>query len=158
MEGVRPAEPTRTWPIWPRLAADAVAEMVPAARRGDVGPDHRSAAPVRRGPRRGALADPDVSWCWRAPFDGVIVGYAVARLERSPTAPLLAVIEDLFTEPEARSVGVGEAMLGAVVEWGTERGAVGIDAMALPGARDTKNFFETFGLKARALVVHRDLP
>jgi hypothetical protein len=49
-------------------------------------------------------------------------------------------------------------MLGVIVAWGTERGAVGIDAVVLPGARETKNFFESFGLKARALVVHRDLP
>ena len=49
-------------------------------------------------------------------------------------------------------------MLEAIVAWGTDRGAVGVDAIVLPGARDTKNFFETFGLKARALVVHRALP
>ena len=44
-----------------------------------------------------------------------------------------------------------------LVAWAQERGAVGIDALALPGDRHTKNFFETFGLTARALVVHRDL-
>jgi hypothetical protein len=29
--------------------------------------------------------------------------------------------------------------------------------MALPGNRATKNFFETFGRTARAIVVHRTL-
>ena len=30
-------------------------------------------------------------------------------------------------------------------------------AEVLPGMRDSKNFFETFGLVARAIVVHRSL-
>jgi hypothetical protein len=48
-------------------------------------------------------------------------------------------------------------MLDAVIAWCTERGCTGIDAHALPGNRDTKNFFETFGFTARLLVVHRSL-
>ena len=39
----------------------------------------------------------------------------------------------------------------------TAAGAIGVDALALPGDRATKNFFETFGLKARAIVVHLSL-
>ena len=42
-----------------------------------------------------------------------------------------------------------------LVAWAHERGCVGIDALRLPGNRDTKNFFERFGLTARAIVVHR---
>ena len=37
------------------------------------------------------------------------------------------------------------------------RGSIGIDGRALPGDRETKNFFESFGLKARQLVVHLSL-
>ena len=44
-----------------------------------------------------------------------------------------------------------------LVERARAADAVGIDALALPGDRETKNFFETFGLKARAIVVHRSL-
>ena len=44
-----------------------------------------------------------------------------------------------------------------LLEWCRSRGCVGIDAVALPGDRHTKNFFETFGLTARAIVVHRNL-
>jgi hypothetical protein len=32
---------------------------------------------------------------------------------------------------------------------------VGIDAFALPGMRETKNFFEGSGFTARLLVMHR---
>ena len=42
-----------------------------------------------------------------------------------------------------------------LIAWAHEAGAVGIDALALPGDRATKNFFETAGLTARAILVHR---
>ena len=54
-------------------------------------------------------------------------------------------------------MGVGEAMMDLLVERARAAEAVGIDALALPGDRHTKNFFETFGLTARAILVHRAL-
>jgi len=98
-----------------------------------------------------ALADPTTG-LWAGTIDGVPVGYALASADGE-----IAVIEELHVEPEARAVGVGEAMLDAIVAWAHEVGCTGIDAFALPGARATKNFFETFGLTARLLVLHRDL-
>lgn len=90
-------------------------------------------------------------------IDGSVVGYARVRVE-----PLdgdeLAVLTDIYVEPDAREVGVGEALLDAAIAWATERGCVGIDSVALPGMRATKNFFEAAGLVARAIVVHRALP
>jgi GNAT superfamily N-acetyltransferase len=91
-------------------------------------------------------------------IDGVVVGYARARLDRLSTGELLADLTDLYVEPDAREVGVGEAMLDAVIEWATAQGCTGIDSVALPGMRDTKNFFESAGMVARAIVVHRKLP
>ena len=43
----------------------------------------------------------------------------------------------------------------ALVDWCGARGCFGVDSLALPGDRHTKNFFESFGLVARAIVVHR---
>jgi hypothetical protein len=43
------------------------------------------------------------------------------------------------------------------VAWCREQACVGIDALALPGNRATKNFFEMLGFTARALVVHKVL-
>ncbi len=60
-------------------------------------------------------------------------------------------------EPDAREVGVGEAVLARALEWATARGCIGVDAWALPGERATKNFFEAAGFTARLLVVHRSL-
>ena len=67
------------------------------------------------------------------------------------------MIDDIFVEDEARGVGVGEAMMADLVAWCTEQGCVGIDAMALPGHRATKNFFEESGFTARKLVMHHVL-
>ena len=65
------------------------------------------------------------------------------------------MLDDIFVEPEAREVGVGEAMVDDVVDWCRDAGCIGIDSFALPGNRSTKNFFETFGFTARMLVVHK---
>lgn len=91
-------------------------------------------------------------------IDDAVVGYAVARTESLTDGSLLARVTDLYAEPDAREVGVGEALLEAVVKWATELRCVGIDSLVLPGNRETKNFFESFGLVARAIVVHRPLP
>lgn len=90
-------------------------------------------------------------------IDDVIVGYGIVGAETMHDGATIAVVSDLYVDPEARGIGLGEAMMDLLVAWAEEIGAVGIDALALPGDRHTKNFFETFGLKARALVVHRDL-
>jgi len=98
-----------------------------------------------------AIDDPTTG-VWAGTIDGVPVGYAIVSADAD-----IAVIEELHVDPQARGVGVGEAMLDAIVAWSTVQGCTGIDAFALPGARETKNFFETFGMTARLLVLHRDL-
>jgi ribosomal protein S18 acetylase RimI-like enzyme len=90
-------------------------------------------------------------------IDDVIIGFAHAEAEALPDGEELAVLNGLYVDPGAREVGVGEAMMDLVLAWSEERGTTGIDAVALPGDRATKNFFERFGLTARAIVVHRRL-
>lgn len=89
--------------------------------------------------------------------DDVVVGYGTMHLETLHDEAVLAVVTDLFVTPEARGVGVGEAMMDLLIEEAEAVGAIGIDALALPGDRATKNFFERFGLTARAILVHRPL-
>lgn len=88
-------------------------------------------------------------------IDDTPIGYGVVAIEVLHDGQRLAVVSDLYVLPDARGIGVGEAMMDLLVERAQAAGAVGIDAMALPGDRQTKNFFETFGLTARAIVVHR---
>jgi ribosomal protein S18 acetylase RimI-like enzyme len=103
------------------------------------------------------LANPDACM-FVGTIDDVVIGYAVAVIEPLHDGSSLARVTDLYAEPEAREVGVGEELLDAVIAWATERHCAGIDSLVLPGNRETKNFFESFGLVARAIVVHRRLP
>lgn len=90
-------------------------------------------------------------------IDEVIIGYAVARCEKLADGSTLGVVDDIYVEEGARGVGVGEAMMDEVVAWCRDLGCLGIDAMALPGHRQTKNFFEDNGFTARQLIMHRRL-
>jgi GNAT superfamily N-acetyltransferase len=90
-------------------------------------------------------------------LDGVVVGYGVVRAETLLDGGLLGVIEDIYVDPAARAVGVGETLMNHLIDWCRARGSFGVDSLALPGDRETKNFFESFGLVARAIVVHRPL-
>jgi GNAT superfamily N-acetyltransferase len=90
-------------------------------------------------------------------YDGTAVGHAIAHHEDLRGGDRLGVLDDIFVLPEARGVGVGEAMIELVLDWSRAAGCRGVDGLALPGNRATKNFFETFGFTARAIIVHRDL-
>ncbi len=103
-----------------------------------------------------ALTDADRN-VWVGTIDDVVVGYSVVALEVLQTGELLGRIEDIYVTPGAREVSVGKALVDAAVAWCGERSCVGIDAQALPGNRETKNFFESFGFTARLITVHRSL-
>ena len=87
-------------------------------------------------------------------LDDVVVGFGVASVESLTDGSRLGVVSELFVDAEARAVGVGEAMLEALVAFCTREGCVGVDAFALPGHRAAKNFFEESGFTARAIVMH----
>jgi GNAT superfamily N-acetyltransferase len=88
-------------------------------------------------------------------LDGTVIGYAVARWERLTDGSRLGIVDDIYVDPDARSVGVGETLMDHVLAWCRDQGCFGVDSLALPGDRATKNFFESFGLVARAIVVHK---
>ena len=137
------------------LATEAVAEQADA-RGGWIW----SRREVRTRPWREslqlALDDPDQA-VWVGAIDGTPMGYAAVAVEPLQSGDLLGRITDLYVTAGARDVGVGEELIGEVLQWCEQRGCVGIDSLALPGNRATKNFFETFGFTARLLVLHRSL-
>ena len=154
MEGVRPATEDDLARL-AELARAGIAELTPM--KGGVIWAAREARPEPvEDSLRQALVDPD-SHVVVGTIDDVPIGYAVVHAEALHNGSLLGVIDDVFVEEGARQVGVGEAMMADVVAWCEERGCVGIDAMALPGHRATKNFFEESGFTARNLVMHRRL-
>ena len=90
-------------------------------------------------------------------IDDVVVGIATVAVEELLDGSRLGVVRELGVLVGARGVGVGEAMLDEVLAFCRREGCRGIDSYALPGTRETKNFFETFGFTARLLVVHSNL-
>ena len=137
------------------MATEAVAEQEDA-RGGWVW----SRREVRERPFEESLAadldDPD-SAVWVGLIDGTPVGYAAAAVELLQSGDRLGRVTDLYVTTAARDVGVGEELIGEVLQWCEQRGCAGVDSLALPGNRATKNFFETFGFTARLLVLHRRL-
>jgi len=94
-------------------------------------------------------------------IDEVPLGFLDGRVE--PLLPqsggrAIGVVEHIFTLPDAREVGVGEAMLDAFVEALAPYGVTLFDAVAPPGHRQAKNFFESHGFSARRIVMHRPAP
>jgi len=94
---------------------------------------------------------------WVGELAGEVVGYLAARADRLRDGRLMGVIEAVYVDPPCRGVGVGEAMLGSALGWFRAGACVGVDALALPGSRATKNFFEESGFTSRLLVMHHRL-
>ncbi|MFQ5948144.1 MAG: GNAT family N-acetyltransferase [Acidimicrobiia bacterium] len=91
--------------------------------------------------------------------DGVPLGFVVSRSEALlPQAhgERVGAVRLIYTEPETRGVGVGEAMITAALRDLREAGHRLLDAHVPPGHRNAKNFFEAAGFAARSIVMHRD--
>ena len=145
MEGARPATPDDV-PQLAELNRMATAELA-ELRGGKVFVAKEA---------RGDLVDlsDDNRLVLTGTVDDTPVGYAVVRTEDLRDGTRLGVIMDLYVEPEARGVAVGECLMNAALEWCAARGCDGVDSYALPGDRSTKNFFEGSGFTARLLVMH----
>ena len=91
-------------------------------------------------------------------FHHAPVGLAAATtFTRHGTAARSGRIECCYVEEGARGVGVGTALMEAVVAWCTQKGCADIDALALPGDRHSKQRLEAAGFTARLLVLNRPL-
>lgn len=90
-------------------------------------------------------------------IDGAVLGFCAIRKVLLHDGDTIADLHLLYVQPDARGVGLGEKLMSEALAWAEAHGCVGIDSTALPGDRQTKNFFESFGLVARQLTVHRSL-
>jgi GNAT superfamily N-acetyltransferase len=91
-------------------------------------------------------------------FQRAVVGVAAAStFTRDGATGLTGRIECCYVEEEARGVGVGSALMEAMVTWCAGRGCGDIDALALPGDRSSKQRLEAAGFVARLLTLNRQL-
>lgn len=105
------------------------------------------------------ILDDDDSVLLVGELDDVALGFLWARLE-----PLLSqaegrrvgVVRFVFTEVEARGVGIGSTMLEAAMTELSARDITLFDARVSPGHRNAKNFFEAHGFSARLIIMHHD--
>lgn len=153
-EGSRRAEPGDL-PVLEALAELAADEMSPL-RGGSVWSRREARRPPLAEGFRADLADRDARVAVGT-IDGTVVGYGAIRVEPLHDGASIGRIGDIYVMPGARGVGVGESIANHLMGWAAARGCVGVDSLALPGDRHTKNFFETHGLVARAIIVHRKL-
>jgi L-amino acid N-acyltransferase YncA len=99
----------------------------------------------------------DESFVLVGEIDGVVVGFLWATVEpmlNRAGGSRLGRIRLIYTEPEARGVGVGHLMLETAL---TELRTIDIhhfDAPVGPGQRAAKNFFEAHGFAARSIIMH----
>jgi GNAT superfamily N-acetyltransferase len=154
VEGVRPATEDDLARL-AELARAAIAELGPM-RGGAVWAAREARPEPVEASLKASLAD-DKTRVVVGTIDNFPVGYGAVHVEVLNDGSLLGVVDDIFVEEGAREVGVGEAMLGDLIAWCEARGCAGMDAMALPGHRSAKNFFEDSGFTARKLVMHHRL-
>jgi GNAT superfamily N-acetyltransferase len=148
-----PADAAELARLWDAVVAEVSAErggpqLVGTMRRSEPSPPPAGLGSCGDDPDRLVLV---------GLIDDAVVGFATGVIGGRPEAPT-AVIEALYVEADARGVGVGEALMDAVVSWAEAAGCVGVDAPALPGSRAAKAFLEEAGFVTRLLTLHRPLP
>lgn len=103
-----------------------------------------------------AMREPE-SWVLVGEIDGASVGFLWATVEPMldrAGGERIGRIRLIYTEPEARGVGVGHEMLEAAFARLRPLGIQYFDAPVGPGQRATKNFFEAHGFAARSIIMH----
>ena len=93
-----------------------------------------------------------VASTWVATIDEAVVGFLQLHVRGD-----VAEVGQVFVHPDARELGLGDALLEAAMDHARRQGCTAIEAVALPGDRDTKNLYERAGVIARLLVLRRGL-
>ena len=124
----------------------------------------RAAARAHRGASRMLAEDPHRLGLatlrglagWRVLVGGV--DGAVAGTLALATAGSIATISRVYVTADARGLGIGESLVTRALEASWHAGCRSVDALALPGDRETKNLYERTGLVARLIVASTDRP
>lgn len=90
-------------------------------------------------------------------IDGATVGFLWATIEPMldrARGTLMGRVRLIYTEPEARGVGVGHVLLSDVMNILRDKDIHHFDAPVGPGHRAAKNFFESHAFAARSIIMH----
>lgn len=134
-------------------------EQGDAADVGDLDALMRAATAPARGGQAWLLEYPPTDWAalgvrsaghqvWVAEYEQLVVGFLHLIVSGD-----VASVRQVYVRPEARTLGLGDMLLAAAVAHARSQGCTRVDAIALPGDRDTKNLYERAGVVARAIVL-----
>lgn len=102
----------------------------------------------------------DVSGWWTHSFvaviDGVVVGFLVGLIDDTARGRVFRV-DRVYVLADARELGCGDELVAAAMARATDEGCRFLEAVALPGDRDTKNLYERAGVTARSITVSKRL-
>lgn len=84
---------------------------------------------------------------------GTVMGSLIARQDSARRWHIV----HLYVEPDAREVGIGDALLRMCLDQLRVKGADFVGGQALPGDRSMKNLFERHGLVAQTILVGKSL-
>ena len=84
----------------------------------------------------------------------IVLGYMVLLIRPEIDRGLII---HAFVEEGARELGLGDTMVEHAIAHVREAKLSGIEAVALPGDRETKNLYERAGLTARKITVYKTL-
>lgn len=96
------------------------------------------------------LASGSHSFLFVAVSGGRTIGFVSGELrEGSPTfhPKTWASVDDVFVEPEYRSLGVGRALLEKVKEWAKEKGADGVSLQVAAANERGRKFYKDLGFR-----------
>jgi len=82
--------------------------------------------------------------------EGRVLGFHLCRLKRLPAymgGVMAGEVSDVWVEPEARSSGVGAALVQAGLAWMREQGVHSVEVQVLSQNAGSLKFFERLGFK-----------
>lgn len=102
----------------------------------------------------------DLSEWWAHSFvaviDDVIVGFLVGRIDDTTRGRVFRV-DRVYVLAGARELGCGDELVAAAMARAIDENCGFLEAVALPGDRDTKNLYERAGVTARSITVSKRL-
>ncbi|WP_178138798.1 GNAT family N-acetyltransferase [Ferrithrix thermotolerans] len=96
----------------------------------------------------GTLSDGLFGFYWA--YHMVPVGFVVGEFVKAGAS---CVVSELFVSEKYRRLGGGGDLLQAVIDLATAKGCKALEVSVLPGDRASKSIMESYGLKARAIVM-----